>query len=361
MAPHASFDVPPWDISISPNRTSLLTSNTDLARPPPSGTTLPHVLIALCLPLSLASPPFPHRGPLLSLTILSLVAWTLRSPRFTDDPDVGQPAALLWAFWISVLEKLFCGTRGAAGGTKDDGRGKKGEDPKTRTTLGPESVFWRRDQPAREAEGLAAWGPSKLAWATGLAVNLRGVGWSHEVKGVPALTARERHSRWAFVSSRALWVAYVLFMGDLVNHAWMQLYYVARREDGTYGAVGEVDSKFLTIRDPDWRWRLIKTLFWGPLPYYFINFQYYALSVVGVALGVSKPEVSPTPSFAHPSSISVINKADLPKSFHTTAGEPRSSKSDTMLKQSLRTGLPSSGRSRKSLLSAPSGASSGSS
>jgi hypothetical protein len=63
------------------------------------------------------------------------------------------------------------------------------------------------------------------------------------------------------------------------------------KDGSSYTAVGAVDSKFLTIKDADWTWRLVKTLIWGPLPYYLISFQYNLLSLVAVATTLSDAEV----------------------------------------------------------------------
>ena len=77
-------------------------------------------------------------------------------------------------------------------------------------------------------------------------------------------------------------------MADVVNGLWIRLFYTLA--EGRPGG-GGFHSKFLTIRDPAWEWRLVKTLIWGPLPYYSINFQYTLLSMLAVMVGISGPDV----------------------------------------------------------------------
>jgi hypothetical protein len=266
MPPHATFSTrtPP----------GIHKSNKIFA--PATGSILPHVLLLVSLPVAFASPPFPGRTLLFLSIIVGLALATQFDPHFSNDPGAAQPFSQSWSVWFAALEKLFTASRSAKHGGKP--------------VIGPESLFWRNKRGVREAEDLAGFGPAKLIWALGLLFNLRGANWNYQVKNVPELSATERKSRKHFLASRAFKTTYYFIMADVVNNLWIQLYYVGK-DGSSYTAVGAVDSKFLTIKDADWTWRLVKTLIWGPLPYYLISFQYNLLSLVAVATTLSDAEV----------------------------------------------------------------------
>jgi len=248
---------------------------------PATGSGYPHLILFICLPVAFASPPFHGRVLVFSSILLALIISTQFDPHFTNDPGVAQPCSQLWAVWFAALEKLF-----AARPTRQDG---------INPVLGPESLFWRRGRGTREAETLTLFSPAKWLWAFGLLFNLRGANWNFQVKNVPDLPPTERKSRMHFLASRAIKTVYNFIMADVVNNLWLHLYYVARH-GSIFTDIGAVDSKYLTIKDNDWVWRLAKTLIWGPLPYYLISFQYSLLSLIAVATRLSDPEVPPTHS-----------------------------------------------------------------
>jgi len=138
---------------------------------------------------------------------------------------------------------------------------------------------------------MIGFGMAKFTWALAIVLNPRGANWNYQAKNVPELSAREKIGRLQFVSSRVTKAIYTFVMADVVNQLWMQLFFVGYT-GSEYTSVGEVDSKYLTVKDSDWLWRLVKIVAWGPLPYYTISFQYSMMSLITVALGVFDPEVS---------------------------------------------------------------------
>ena len=244
--------------------------------PPATGSSYPHLILFICLPVAFASPPFHGRILVFSSILLALIISTQIDPHFTNDPGVAQPFSQLWAVWFAALEKLFAARQ----------RCQDGGNP----VLGPESLFWRKSGRAREAETLPWFSPAKWLWASGLLFNLRGANWNFQVKNVPELPPTERKSRMHFLTSRGIKTLYNFVMADIVNSLWLHLYYVAKHSS-TFTEIGAVDSKYLTIRDSDSSWRFAKTLIWGPLPYYLISFQYNLLSLIAVATRLSAPEV----------------------------------------------------------------------
>ena len=245
----------------APSGAALLKPNTDYSSP--TGSILPHVLLCIAQPATLVSPPFPGRGALFSAGILLLVFWSHANAHFSNDPGITQAFALLWPNYLGVIEKLLFSGPG-----------------------GPELRFWRIDKPAHEATGYAPLGWQKWRWAAALTVNLRGVRWNWQVKNVPAVELEGAKHRRQFLVGGLWRTLYYFLAADTVNQLWIHLFYTPRR-----GQVGVVDSKYLTLRDEDWKWRIVKSWLWGQLPYFFINFQYAVGSVVFVGLGISRPEV----------------------------------------------------------------------
>ncbi|GAW14658.1 hypothetical protein ANO14919_040610 [Xylariales sp. No.14919] len=229
MPPYATFSVAP-----SPD---MYTSNK--VYNPPTGSAYPHLLLALSVPLAFASPQFPGRVLFFSSLIIVLAISTQIDPHFTNDPGIAQPFSQLWSIWFSALEKLFASTRDSHKAGKP--------------VIGPESLFWRDGRVAREAEGFVGFSPAKILWALGLSISLRGSGWNFSVENVPTLTPAERSSRSGFLISRSCKTLYYYFMADVANQLWMQLFYVANSGSG-YTEIGMVNSKYLTIRDPDFGW-----------------------------------------------------------------------------------------------------------
>ena len=246
----------------APSRVDLLKPNTIYNEP--TGYILPHILLCAAQFFALLCPPFRGRNALFSATIFLLVIWSHFNAHFTNDPSAAQPFALLWPNYMGVVEKLLFSGPG-----------------------GPESAYWRIDRPPREAMEYAAFSWKKLRWAAVLVTNLRGVRWNWEVKNVSKLQPKHRHpqNRQRFLIDKLCLTAYYFLAADIVNQLWIHIFYTPRG-----GYPGMLDSKYLTLRDEDWRWRIAKSWLWGQLPYLFINFQYAIGSVVFVGLGISAPE-----------------------------------------------------------------------
>jgi hypothetical protein len=250
-----------------------LPRNSDLGTP--TGSIVPHILLWVVQIVALAAPRFPGRRALSTSLIVFLAFAALRNAHFTDDPQSAQPFALAWANWLGTLEKiLFSGK------------------------AGPEGSFWRVDHAVCEAEAFGAFSFAKLKWALVIIFNLRGVRWNYQVKNVPAALQGQR--RGPFLRTQLLKFGYYLLMADIMNSLWIRLYYT-----GPDGTVGNLDSKYLSMLDPDWRWRLAKTLIFGPFPYYFMNVQYTVVSMPAVLLGFSRPEDWP-PLFGHLSEVTTV-------------------------------------------------------
>ncbi|KAF4614376.1 hypothetical protein G7Y89_g15360 [Cudoniella acicularis] len=241
-----------------PPNAFALPANRELATP--TGSIIPHILLWLIQIITLSAPHFRGRRALFSCAIIFLAISALQNSHFTNDAKNAQPFALAWANWLATLEKiLFSGD------------------------AGPEGSFWRVGHDVREAEAFSAFSFSKLKWALVLIFNLRGVRWNYEVKNVPKAPKALRKSH--FIRTQLLSFEYYFLMADIMSNLWIRLYYTSPA-----GTVGQLDSKYLTILHPDWRWRLTKTLIFGPLPYYFMNVQYTLLSIPAVLLGMSQPQ-----------------------------------------------------------------------
>ena len=225
----------------------------------PIGSITPHLLIWLVQLVALLSPEFLYRRLVFTSAIVVCAIWVNIWPHFTNNPDDMQPFSLAWAFYLSTLEKiLLSGPRG------------------------PEASFWRRGRP-QEALGYAAFGLRKLKWSLMLIFSVRGVGWNWQVKNTPSPRFK---SRWAFVSTHSMYFIYHMLLADLLITLGIRMWYSSPE-----GMVGEVNSKYLTLRDPDWRWQFVRCLTWACLPYHAIQMQYIVCALLAVALGLSSPEV----------------------------------------------------------------------
>jgi hypothetical protein len=114
-------------------------------------------------------------------------------------------------------------------------------------------------------------------------VNLRGVRWNYEVKNVPNST---QQSRMGFVFWQLLDFARFLFTTDLLLQLGIRLFMTSPPS----GVVGDLDSKFVTLRHEQWAWSFAKALLFGCGPYFLINLQYTFCAIVAVLLGLGKPE-----------------------------------------------------------------------
>ncbi|MCJ1458991.1 hypothetical protein MMC28_009368 [Mycoblastus sanguinarius] len=238
-----------------------LTPNKTLRNP--NGSIVPHILLWAVQLVALTSPPFRGRRTLCSVTILSLAILSQINPHFTNDIAIAQPFTIGWSVYLSTLEKILFSA-----------------DP------GPEASLWHVDKPAQEALSYAAFGLSKIRWATVIMLNMRGVRWNFEVKNIPKANKCSR--RW-FLAFQSLNLVYYMLMADLVVQLGIQMFYT-----GPDGQVGSLNNKYLTLRHPDWRWSFVKALVFGATPYYICCTQYTLFSIPAVCLGLSKAEVGAT-------------------------------------------------------------------
>lgn len=261
----------------------------------PTGSIIPHILLWVVQLVALASNPFRGRGTLFAGAIICLAILSQINPHFTNNIALAQPFTIGWSNYLSTLEKLlFCA------------EGK------------PEASFWHVDKPAQEALSFPGFGYRKIRWALVIILNMRGIRWNYQVKNIPKANLR---SRSAFVVSQIYNIMYYGLMADLVIHLGIRFFFTAGD-----GQVGVLNSKYLTLRHPDWRWSFVKALVFGASPYYVCCLQYTMFSVPAVLLGLSKPEVSSQHVFRPPSSISILTP------IHHRTGHPSSEVSKTRLR-----------------------------
>ncbi|KAL1604767.1 hypothetical protein SLS60_004307 [Paraconiothyrium brasiliense] len=152
---------------------------------------------------------------------------------------------------------------------------------------GPESSYWRIDKPAKEALKFAAFGWRKLVWAVMLVFNQRGVRWNHQVKNV-RIVPKQRKIR--FLAVQAFQFVKCMLVADVLFELTRRLMFTA--PDGT---VGDMNSKYLTLRHENWGWSFAKALVFGSTPYFMLSMQYAQFAFIAVLLGFSKPEDWPSP------------------------------------------------------------------
>jgi len=227
----------------------------------PTGSIVPHLLLLASQLVALASPPFRGRRPLFGALIIGLIIISQLNPHFTNDIARAQPFTIGWSVYLSTLEKILFSAH-----------------------PGPEASLWRIDKPSHEALSYAGFGPQKLLWTSVLMLNLRGIRWNFEVKNVPK--ARKTDKR-TFLVTQSLDLVYYVLMTDLVVQLGIRMFYTAPG-----GQVGALNSKYVTLRHPEWYWSFFKALVFGATPYYMCSMQYTIFSVLAVLLGLSQPPVS---------------------------------------------------------------------
>lgn len=234
-------------------------SNTNLGTP--ASSIIPHLLLWVIQPVALASPPSFMRSAMFSIVIISLAIYCNLHPHFTNDFGLSQPFSIAWSFYIATLAKLLFS--GAAG---------------------PEAHFWRIDNAAKEGQSYKNFGWKKIGWATELMFNQRGIRWNHQVKNVP----RPPHmGRSRFLLSQFFKFLTCACIADF-------LFEIHRRVSFTTqdGRMGEMNSKFLTLRHSSLKWSFLKTFSLGILPYFMLSMQYAQGAFLGVTLHLTQPEAS---------------------------------------------------------------------
>jgi hypothetical protein len=225
----------------------------------PESPILPHVLLYVVQLIALASPQFRYRRAFFSLLIICLAGYAITHPYFTDDMATAQPFNIGWSFYLATLAKLNFSNP-------------------------PEMNFWRIDRSSREAKGYTAFEYSKTKWAAGLILNTRGIRWNHQVKNV---STKPKQTKFSFLVSQAFEVAKNLLFADFLFQMGIRLFYTAPD-----GRVGQMNSKFMTMRHEDWRWSIAKAFVFGATSYFTMSMQYAQFAFAAILLGFSQPEVS---------------------------------------------------------------------
>jgi len=226
----------------------------------PGSSIIPHVALYICQFIALAAPPFRGRRFLFSALIIGLCIQAHLHPHFTNNVGLAQPFTIAWSYYMATLAKLLFSDQS-----------------------GPEGSYWRIDRPAKEAMAYAGFGWRKIVWATMLVFNQRGIRWNHQVKNIPKLPAQ---SRSRFLAYQAYNFAKCLIVADLLFELSRRLFFTPAD-----GAVGELNSKYLTLRHPSYVWSFAKIFVFGATPYFMLSMQYAQFAFVAVLLGLSKPEV----------------------------------------------------------------------
>ncbi|PVI02642.1 hypothetical protein DM02DRAFT_670386 [Periconia macrospinosa] len=234
-------------------------ANTTLQEPQSS--IVPHFLLYIAQVVALASPQFRYRRTIFNMLIVGLASYALTHPHFTNDMARAQPFNIGWSFYLATLAKLNF------------------SDP-------PEFHYWRSDRPAREPSSYVAFGFAKVKWAISLMLNTRGIRWNYEVKNVPAVLPQ---SKSRFLASRALKFAKNLLLADFFFQLGIRLLYTTPD-----GHIGQLNSKYMTMRHADWRWGFAKVFVFGATPYFAMSMQYEQFAFMAVLLGLSHPEDWPS-------------------------------------------------------------------
>lgn len=116
--------------------------------------------------------------------------------------------------------------------------------------------------------------------------NTRGVRWNYEVKKLPP---KPRMRKGSFLLGQALNFVKLLLVSDLFLQLSERLFWTSHIEgiESTF-----YDSKHLTISHPEWHWSFVKALVFAGGPYFFVNLQYVAVSIIAVGLSFSQVEAS---------------------------------------------------------------------
>ena len=226
----------------------------------PDSSIIPHISLFLIQIIALVLPPFPGRRGIFGGLIVALAVQAHLHPHFTNDVGIAQPFTIGWSYYMATLAKLiFSGDQG------------------------PEAHYWRVDRPAKEALNYAALSWKKFKWALILVFNQRGIRWNHQVKNVPPLNAT---SKLGFLARQLYEFVKCILVADVLFQLSIRLFFTSPD-----GLIGMMNSKYLTIRHPDWRWSFAKAFVFGAMPYFMLSMQYAQLSFLAVLLGFSKPEV----------------------------------------------------------------------
>ena len=156
--------------------------------PSATGSVLPHLLLPAVQIFALALPPFPYRSTLFVLIIASLVLATWAN-LCSNAVDLRSLMIGQWPWYLGTLEKLAFGL--------------------------PEQDYWRLDKPRAEAMSMRGLSLAKFKWAAALYCSPRGIGWNHQIKGVPEYQAPPSKSAFMIERLKSLAICFVFI--DLCN------------------------------------------------------------------------------------------------------------------------------------------------
>ncbi|OTB04086.1 hypothetical protein M426DRAFT_321179 [Hypoxylon sp. CI-4A] len=237
-------------------------------------TTSVHLALLAAQLIFFISPPFQGRRILCVTTILGLAITTHVVGPPSDIPSDAQPFALIWTIYLGTLDKFLW--------ARDDG---------------PEDSYWRVDRPTREARAMMPFSFAKIKWAAALMFNTRGIRWNYEITNIQP---KPRMSRQQFLLWQTVDFIKLVLMSDLLLQLSERLFWTP-----VDGIPKHADSKNLTISHPEWYWSFLKVLAFACGPYFFVNLQYVAASIVAVGLNLSKAEDWP-PYFGNVSEVTTV-------------------------------------------------------
>ncbi|KAI0549799.1 putative toxin biosynthesis protein [Xylaria curta] len=265
----------------------------------PDGSIVPHILLYVVQLVAFMSPKFAGRRYIFSGILLGLLVQAQLHPRFTKDIGLAQPFCIQWSFLLATLEKLLL----------------SGDE-------GPEAHFWREDVGKKEAESYSTFSMRKLSWASMLLINQRGIGWNHQVKNVPRPKTTDK---FVFLSTQFFQFVKSFILADLCFHLGIRFFYT----NPETGVVGDVDSRYITLRYACPGWSFSTIFVFAATPYFALSAQYALLSFICVALGLGTPNDWP-PMF-NPISEATTIRSFWGKYWHQLIRRPLSTWSNALV------------------------------
>jgi hypothetical protein len=218
---------------------------------PKQGNLLPHFILLPIQLLCLLLPPFKGRA-LLFVPIIAVIAYST----YTNHPGNAVAdramAGVHWTVFVGTLEKLIFSR--------------------------PESDFWRLTRGPKDAFSLWPFSFGKLKWALGLCLNLRGIGWNFQVKGVPKPDAPQK--KWGFLRFQLVKYARCYLINDLVFVYFTKYHH----EPGTR-------LSDLTLYSDNYARFFLNCFLAGCKLYFPLQMNYTLASILGVFSGLTEPKV----------------------------------------------------------------------
>ncbi|KAL6231685.1 hypothetical protein BDW75DRAFT_243679 [Aspergillus navahoensis] len=242
----------------------LLIPSSELVNPK-QGTLLPHLLMLPVQLFCLSVPPFPGRS-LLLVSIITVIAYATYTNHPGDSVADRAMAGVHWTVLVGTLENLtFCL---------------------------PERDFWRETRGPSDAQSLRPLSFAKLRWALSLCVNLWGVGWNFQVRGIP--TAKVARGKWGF-----LWFQLLKYLRCYLINDLLYLYFT--RFHHTSGM--PLYKLILYAKSPV---QFFLNCFLACCKLYFpLQMNYTLASILGVLSGLTDPKDWP-PLFGDISMVTTV-------------------------------------------------------